>query len=315
MRIEKADIRRAVLCASLSAGCFSLMYFSMSFGFLSVIVSPLPVAYMALAGPFHLALPFTALAAMALGLGVDPAVGAEYLLQFGFGGLLIGSLMKKGRPPPVVLGGYALLSVLLFTGLMIFNMASAGLGLTGALEGMAAEVLAPLEEALKAGSIDPREIMALEDFKNQVRWSFVNIPFGLVACFGILSGWMNAVVLRRMAAAKGLVTSDWTAYRVPEWVVWAPIMAGLAAFLGDGQVRITGLNVLLPSMALYFLQGIGIIESVFNSWSAPFFLRVLVWAMLFVEARIFATLVASVGAFDQWADFGTRLAPRRKTEN
>ena len=78
-----------------------------------------------------------------------------------------------------------------------------------------------------------------------------------------------------------------------------------------------GRNFLLPrglAVVVYFLQGLAVIDHLFQARGFPRPLRALTYTLLFLQLPI-ALLVATLGAFDLWADFRARWSPPPPTKS
>lgn len=308
------DLKRSVVCSALAAGLFALMQYAMPLGFFGAIMSPLPIAYMAWAGPLPLAAFSTLAAGAVLGLAADPLYSLEFLLQFGLGGLLLGEGLKRERSPAWIVGAFGLISAGIFIGLLAFNIQSTGQSAGELLKTFSTEWLKPIREAVKTEGIDPRELIAAEEYLSTLEWSFTNIPFGIMAGFGLLAGAFNSAVLKRFLKGRGADLPSWTGYSLPGWAVWFLIFTGLGTAVGDGATKLLALNLLIPLVVAYFLQGMLITNHLLDAWRAPPLARIVIMTLVFFELRVFGLLLAAAGAFDQWIDFRNRLAPGKGPE-
>jgi uncharacterized protein YybS (DUF2232 family) len=63
-----------------------------------------------------------------------------------------------------------------------------------------------------------------------------------------------------------------------------------------------GLNGLIVCSTVYFFQGLAIAASLLNKWSVPRMIRVLIYALIFIQT--YGIIVLSfLGLVDVWADF------------
>lgn len=121
---------------------------------------------------------------------------------------------------------------------------------------------------------------------------------------------LNLVVVRVSQRRAGGVPifGDLTRWRAPGMLVWAFVAGGYGLFLPEGLAQTLGLNLFVIATAIYFAQGLAIVQFWFTRWGSPPWLRGLFWVIVLVE-WLFAAGVVLLGVFDLWADF-RRLDPR-----
>ena len=91
-------------------------------------------------------------------------------------------------------------------------------------------------------------------------------------------------------------------------MVWFVIAGGLILLLPVGGLKLAGINVLIVTGTIYFLQGLAIVAFYLEKWKFPFYVKGFVYAVLFLQQ--FASIAAVVlGLFDVWFDF---RKPREK---
>jgi len=139
----------------------------------------------------------------------------------------------------------------------------------------------------------------------------VRIIPGMLISGTILISWLNLLISRRycrMAAAEYCDFDRLTLWKTPEFFVWLVIAGGLMIILPVGDLRLSGINVVVVMGTLYFLQGLAIVAFFFERWKMPFFIKGFVYAVLFLQQ--FASMAAAaLGLFDVWFDF---RKPRKK---
>lgn len=315
MSASYTDIRRCLICAALSAALYAAMHYAMGLGFLSVVVTPVPVAFMAALSPLPLVLAFSGLGAGVVAAILGPMAGLEYFAQFALGGAVLGVGFRRSRSPEWMIGWFAAIGLLTFSGLVAITAIPEGLGPMEAIKALGSEWLIPLREAVVAEKLDPKQLLEAEEYLKTLEWSFLNIPFGIVTGFGVFAGWFNALTLRRFLTAKGEKFPSWSGWTAPEWWIWIPILAGLAGFFSTGGLRIVAMNVMVVAVVVYFLQGLAILESLFNSWALPGLARFFLMALVFLQLQLCGIVLVAFGAFDQWIDLRRRLAPKRSDDN
>ncbi|MGA2401340.1 MAG: DUF2232 domain-containing protein [Syntrophobacteraceae bacterium] len=117
--------------------------------------------------------------------------------------------------------------------------------------------------------------------------------------------WLNLLVSRRYcraAAIESCVREKLTLWKTPEFIVWFVVAGGLMLLLPVGDLKLPGLNILIVTGTIYFLQGLAIVAFYLEKWKMPFFVKGFVYALLFLKQ--FASMATAVlGLFDVWFDF------------
>ncbi len=275
-------------------------------GMLAAMVSPLPVAWAGLCrGPQGAALALAASVVPVL-LVAGPGGAAVFVAQFGLPGAALGLSEARRWPAHVSVGMYAALAVAA-TALV--------LGVGGWLDGRSPaewvtrtveEARSMLAAALDTADQDPQVRLAMQQMLDRTASFLLRMFPGLFAGVTVFTGWANGVALRRIVPDAG--RPDWTRWSAPESCIWVFLGAGFLGLLGGGWASTAGWNVFLALSAVYFLQGLAVIEHVFRARGVPGLFRAVTYALVFLQLPLTA-LVAALGAFDLWFDFRSRWAP------
>lgn len=117
--------------------------------------------------------------------------------------------------------------------------------------------------------------------------------------------WINLVLGNWLLKRKDKELTDWPDYiewTLPEPLVWLVITAGIMIILLPAPMNSVGLNVLIICITVYFFQGLAIVASLLHKWSVPMFIRVLIYALIFIQT--YGIIILSfLGLADVWADF------------
>ena len=117
--------------------------------------------------------------------------------------------------------------------------------------------------------------------------------------------WLNLSLGNWLLRKRDKGLSHWPEYnswKLPEPMVWLVVVGGITAFLLPAPLDIVGLNVLIICTTLYFFQGLAIVTSLLNRWSVPRLIRVLIYALIFIQT--YGIIILSfLGLADVWADF------------
>ncbi len=130
------------------------------------------------------------------------------------------------------------------------------------------------------------------------------MPGVLVSCILAIS-WLNLLVLLRYcrsAATEYCARTKLILWKAPEFIVWFVIGGGLMILLPVGPLKMPAINVIIVTGTIYFFQGIAIVAFYLEKWKSPFYVKGIVYALLFLQQ--FASMAAAVlGLFDVWFDF------------
>ena len=148
----------------------------------------------------------------------------------------------------------------------------------------------------------------LDSVRKAVELLRVFIPKILPAVFvtAILSTvWLNLVLGNWLLKKKDSELSPWPEYnewKVPDPFVWLVVLAGIMFLLLPQPLSVLGLNVLIVCSTVYFFQGLAIAASLLNRWSVPRLIRVMIYALIFIQT--YGIIILSfLGIVDVWADF------------
>ncbi len=300
----------AAWLSPLGAGALSALLFAASvlvppFGFLLALASPLPVARAACLGGLRGALGATAGGLLiAVGL-VGVAGAAAYVTQFALGGCALGFASQRLRRADAVVASYVLPAVAAFWLLVALMAAREGMGPAAFVQATLDRSLDQAVQFFLQAEADAETALAVQAWAEQTgRFLGVTFP-GLFAALAVLTGWFNAALLRRLAGHSA--GEPWTQWRAPESWIWGLIGSGLAGLLLGGPLGAVGLNVFLVAATVYFLQGLAIVQCLFEARGFPRLFRGAAYALLFLQLPVML-LVAGVGAVDLWVDFRSRWA-------
>ncbi len=126
---------------------------------------------------------------------------------------------------------------------------------------------------------------------------------------------LNLALLRWRQRRLGLppVFGDLSRWKCPAPVVWVLIASGYGLFLPVFGVPTVAENVFVVILAIYFCQGLAIVQFYFQRWRSPIWMRSLLYVFVVVEWLVAGGIVL-LGVFDLWGDF-RRLTPRPVEED
>ncbi len=277
-------------------------------GFMLTLGSPLPVALAAARGGLRGGLTaFLAAAAAVLVIG-GPVGASLYVAQLGAPGAVLGLAERARRPAHAVVGGYvalaALGTALVFTALALATGMSPGAWLHETVQ-QTREIIA---RAVGPAGSDPQAAVALQEALDRTAAVLEKLFPGLFTAVTMITGWLNAVALRRLLQDPG--APSWIGWRAPEPLIWGLLGAGFLGTLGPGAIRVAAWNVFLALGTVYFFQGLAVMQHLFVTRGFPRLFRGAAYALIFLQFPVML-LVAAVGAFDLWFDFRARWSPSR----
>ena len=168
----------------------------------------------------------------------------------------------------------------------------------------------------KSADLAPETLQML---RNTIEALRIYIPkiFPALLVSSILSiTWLNLVLGNWLLRKRNRELSPWpeyTAWKLPEFLVWLVISGGIAVIFLPSPFRIVGLNVLIICFTLYSFQGLAILASLLNRWSVPRLFRVLIYALIFIQTYGII-IVSLLGLADVWADFRKLNTPDENTD-
>ncbi len=239
---------------------------------------------------------------LVLGIVVSPALAVAYLVQFGLGSYAVPYLLMRGwRWDAAILSGTGLSLGAGIIALSAYALQQGQSALAFADNWARTEVdkaLSALEYAKLPVEVAQQTEKIVQDLGNKLVELYPAMTILTIAIMLLVL----VVFLSRKAGnflpAQGLFHT----WKVAEHLVWILIVSGAAVLFADGAWHRLALNVLVIILAIYFLQGLAILNHFFNLKGVPPFFRVLGYFLVVVSfpLRILAT---GVGIFDLWIDF------------
>lgn len=295
---------RAVQAAALGGAALVLFVGGLllpAAGFLTV-VSPIPL--LVLAG--RRGLPLTAAVgagAALMALALEARAAAAFLLQVAAPALAMGAAARRAKTPvpPVLAGaGAGLVGVALLVGWGVGFRPGAAVAAVGAhVDG----VLNDLVAGANRMGLPGEQVRELAGWMGGLRDAVVALLPGLLATAELLRAVLvygvAGAILRRLGAPLPPL-AEW---RLADGWVWAFIGAGSLMVLP--ATRQLGLNLFVPVIGLYFVEGMAVATDLARRYRLPPGL----WAfglLLLLLQPLTAFAVAALGLFDVWCGFRRR---------
>lgn len=296
------------LVSLLAATAFTLLLQFVANGFGPVgvllnLVVPFPIVYLAMREGLRAAGLAFALVGLTLVALNGPTSLLAYLVQFAVATLVLPALMLRNwnwdRAVAATLGlamGLAALALVMFTMQQDLTLG----------DSIGRYVEGEIELALSLANDSDLSLEQQEQYRSAVTsmGAFLKqtLPAWTVTVYGamlLLQVGLLSLRDRTRALIRGPAFSRWS---VSELLVWPLIAAGFAVALGDGLIRIIGLNLLVVFLPVYFLQGLAVVSFFFQKKQVSPMLRALGYALIAVLNPM-PLIVTAIGVFDMWADF------------
>lgn len=145
----------------------------------------------------------------------------------------------------------------------------------------------------------------LEEWKQKV---MIEFPPALMTV-GLVMTWVNLYLLLslnpgRVLSKLGFDRKTFYQWKTSEWLVWPTIAAWAVFILSEGTVSELALGFCKVFMAIYAIQGLAILATVFDAWRIRGFLRLFI---IMIVLFVMMPLLLSIGFFDQWFDFRAKI--------
>jgi len=127
--------------------------------------------------------------------------------------------------------------------------------------------------------------------------------------------WLNVLGMRTFFQGRDPSFPDFgdlACWKIPDWVVWLVIAAGVLMIVPEEIAQIVGLNAMIILLFLYLLQGLSIVQFFFRKKNIPRYLRALFYALI-VLYQYLLVFISAVGLFDIWVDFRKMNSPVNDT--
>lgn len=140
---------------------------------------------------------------------------------------------------------------------------------------------------------------------------------GILVGIVIFTVWINLIIFNRFliksSSLKNIENDKqelnaWPPYRewkLPDKLIWLPILAAALFLLADGTLQYTGLNILLVSGLVYCFQGLAVFIHLLDRWKVPGYLRVFFYFLLIIQS-FGLIIITLLGVADTWLKFRSR---------
>ena len=156
-----------------------------------------------------------------------------------------------------------------------------------------------------SAKLAPETLESLRQAVKLLRDYFPKVLPALLVSALLSTTWMNLALGNWLLIKMNREKTPWPEYNewnLPDPLVWLVVLSGIFFLLLPKPLNILGLNGLIICSTLYFFQGLAIAVSLLNRWSVPSLIRVLIYALIFIQT--YGIIILSfLGLLDVWADF------------
>ncbi len=161
-------------------------------------------------------------------------------------------------------------------------------------------------DAYKSNTDLPADVLLdLDRVIGELKLLVPRILPGVLACMVLMTVWMNMVAGNTLLLQRNPEKAPWSGYsrwRLPEQLVWLPILALALTLIGQGRIRDTGICLLLVAGLVYFFQGLAVFIHLLERWKVPRYLRLIFYLLLIIQSYGLIML-AVLGIADVWINF------------
>jgi uncharacterized protein YybS (DUF2232 family) len=223
------------------------------------------------------------------------------LAFIGMGALMGYGLRSRWSTERII--GYSSLLIIGMAGVVLIVIFAGTKGdVVGLLEKAMREAISAAFKQMGGATVEYQE---MESSILETVPTIVRMMPGVLVSSALGVSLLNLLVSRRycrVAAVEYCVQEELTLWKSPEYLVWLVIASGLMMLLPIEDLKVLGLNLLIVTGTIYFFQGLAIVGFYLVKWKLPFFVKGLVYTVLFLQQ--FASMAAAVlGLFDVWFDF------------
>ncbi|MHB1349339.1 MAG: DUF2232 domain-containing protein [Desulfobulbaceae bacterium] len=161
------------------------------------------------------------------------------------------------------------------------------------------------------GNLPADRQLYLEQAVNETRRLVPLLLPGVLCGTVILTVWLNlmgGIYLLNRVRPGHLHWKEFSRWRLPDWLVWPAIGAGILLLIGGKGSATLALTLVQVCGLLYFFQGLAVFIHLLERWKIPRTLRLLFYVMLIVQSYGLL-LLAILGLADVWVDFRRRTEP------
>lgn len=278
----------------------------LAFGWLTFLFPLLTFVHIQKLGWNHSRKHFTPAVVAAIIIGLilqrfEATLFAVMLPPVGF--ILADSAKQDEEPWKAGMKGWLFLCLIFIIFMGVHSIGSSSSFFATVTAGLHSAIDESLNEYSNYKEISAESFRLIEQTMLQVK---ATAPLFLPAIFGsglLLITWSTIALGNILTPLLGRVQPwpDYRYWKLPDTLIWAIIIAAVAATLPNRAVQLTGWNCLMLLAILYFFQGLAIAAFYLDKWKLPKFFRAVMYLMLILQS--FGTILLTIiGIADVWFD-------------
>jgi len=302
---QALPLAEGALLAVITGGLFLASYYLPLIGILVGFICPLPIIVMVIKHEFRYGLIVVLTASFLVTIISGPLMGVIYLLAFAVNGLIMGETFKRQYSPARLITVNTLVAIV--TGLILIGATVALLG-KSPLALFDQELTASIDYSLKFYEkigLEQAQIKQVENtFSAMARFVKMAFPalFVITMALNVLAVFLvSEYFLGRLNFTINR-SADFSRWRLPDVLIWF-FIAGFLLYLSGVKALIApGLNLLVVMAAIYFIQGLSIVQHYFKEKAIPRWGRIMFYGLLLLSPML-AIVVVLFSVFDLWLNF------------
>ncbi len=269
------------------------------------ILAPFPALFYSLKRGRVVGLAIVLVALVVLAL-TEPTVALLYLFQGGLLSILLAEFLQRGMGgAKSIAGAVSIIALLAVVAATVYTLGGGG-NLDGAIRTGIASSIAQTAALYKKGNFSAEELSTIQEALKQSGILMGSIYPALLLLLVASFAGLNLALLRKSATRlqQPPKLGKFSAYRNPDHLIWLVIVSGFLLLLDQPILFQGGLNILIVTLGLYFMQGVAIIITFFDRFAVSPIMRGFFYLLLAIQPYL-AIGVTLFGLFDLWLNFRT----------
>ena len=269
------------------------------------VIAPFPALFYSLKRGRVVGLAVVLVASVVLALS-EPTVALLYLFQGGLLSILLAEFLQRGMGgAKSIAGAVSIIALLAVVAATVYSLGS-GVNLDGAIRTGIASSIAQTAALYKKGNFSAEEFSTIQEALKQSGILMGRIYPALLLLLMASFAGLNLSLLRKSASRlqEPPKLGKFSAYRNPDHLIWLVIVSGFLLLLDQPILFQVGLNILIVTLGLYFMQGVAIIITFFDRFAVSPIMRGFFYLLLAIQPYL-AIGVTLFGLFDLWLNFRT----------
>jgi uncharacterized protein YybS (DUF2232 family) len=175
---------------------------------------------------------------------------------------------------------------------------------TGFLRSLDQGISEALELYRQSASINDETRAVLESSLNQMKTVLPLILPSVLAGIALSTIWFAMAAGGRLAVVLA-GKAPWPQqhlWKLPDRLVWLPIVAALLTLLPGEQLKVVSINILVVGCVVYWFQGLAVFSFLLHKWKMPRPFRAFLYVIVVFQS-FGAVILFGTGLADVWLDF------------